>query len=89
MGIDETFQFAERTVQLDPGDLIVLYTDGVTEAINAAEQEFGLVRLRQAILEHRHLSAREISSALNAALREFVDAAPQFDDIAVVVVKRT
>jgi serine phosphatase RsbU (regulator of sigma subunit) len=45
-------------------------------------------KLAQAIVENRHLSAPEMSSALNDALREFVDAAPQFDDIAVVVVKR-
>jgi serine phosphatase RsbU (regulator of sigma subunit) len=88
LGVDETCQFDQRTVQLDPGDLIVLYTDGVTDATNAAEQEFGLERLRQAIIENRHLSAPEMSSALNDALREFVDAASQFDDIAVVVMKR-
>ncbi len=88
LGVDEACQFDQRAVPLDPGDLIVLYTDGVTDATNAAEQEFGLERLRQAIFENRDYSAREMSSALNAALREFVDTAPQFDDIAVVVIKR-
>ncbi len=88
LGVDETVQFDQRSVQLNPGDLIVLYTDGVTDATNAAEQEFGIERLRQAILEERWASAQEMVSALSDARRDFVDVAPQFDDIAVVVIKR-
>jgi sigma-B regulation protein RsbU (phosphoserine phosphatase) len=88
LGVDETSQFEQRTVQLDPGDLIVLYTDGVTDATNVAEQEFGADRLRQTIFEKRRVSALETVGALNGALHQFVDTAPQFDDIAVVVVRR-
>ena len=88
LGVDETGQFDQGTEQLDPGDVIVLYTDGVTDATNAIEQEFGAERLRQVIFEKRHASALEMVAALNDTLREFVGAAPQFDDIAVVVVKR-
>ena len=88
LGVDETSQFEQRAVQLDPGDLLVLYTDGITDATNAAEQEFGAGRLRQAIFEKRHVSALETVVALNDALYQFVDTAPQFDDIAVVVLRR-
>ena len=88
LGVDETSPFDQRTVQLDAGDLIVLYTDGVTDATNATEQDFGAERLRQVIFEKRLAPALEIVTALNDALRQFVGAAPQFDDIAVVVVKR-
>lgn len=88
LGVDETSQFDQRTIQLDPGDLIILYTDGVTDATNAAEQEFGADRLRQAVFEKRRNSARETVAALKDALYEFGDTAPQFDDITVVAVKR-
>ncbi len=88
LGVDETHPFDQRTVRLDPGDWIVFYTDGVTEAINSRDEEFGKDRLRREIFDKRRAPAAELVMGLNCALREFSGAAPQFDDITLVVMKR-
>jgi phosphoserine phosphatase RsbU/P len=88
LGVDETYLFDQCTVRLNPGDWIVFYTDGVTEAINAQEQEFGRERLRQVVFDKRRAPATELVMALNHALHEFSGVAPQFDDITLVVMKR-
>jgi sigma-B regulation protein RsbU (phosphoserine phosphatase) len=88
LGVEEKSVFNQRTIKLNHGDFVLLYTDGVTEAINAEEQEFGVERLQQIILEQRHAPAGEMLAALEKAVSAFVGDTPQSDDIAVVIVKR-
>jgi len=89
LGLFESVRFDQRSMQLQPGDLVLLYTDGVTDALDAQGQEFGLDRLRQMVLEHRNASAAELASALDGAVTAFAGAAARFDDITVVIAKRT
>ena len=84
LGVDEACVFEARAVQLNSGDFLLLYTDGVTEAPDAQGQEFGAERLRQVILDHRRASA----AALMAALNQAVSSLALFDDITVVVARR-
>lgn len=79
----------QRTVTLVPGDLVVLYTDGITEAVNADFEEFGEERLARLILEHHCAGAGELIGVIENALRKFVGDQPPFDDRALVVLKRT
>jgi serine phosphatase RsbU (regulator of sigma subunit) len=88
LGVDDKIAFGQRRLLLARGDFILFYTDGVTEAIDAGEHEFGMERLRQVVLENHRASTTEILTALEKAVRAFVGAAPQSDDIAVVIVKR-
>jgi sigma-B regulation protein RsbU (phosphoserine phosphatase) len=91
LGVDESLTFEQRSLRLDPGDFILLYTDGVTEAADAqsgASQEFGGDRLRRVLLAHRRAGATQIVAALAEAITSFVGATPQWDDITVVMVKR-
>ena len=88
LGIEEKGVYNQQTIKLSHGDFVLLYTDGVTEAINAEEQEFGVERLRQVILEQRRASTAEMLTALEKAVGAFVGDTPQSDDIAVVIVKR-
>jgi phosphoserine phosphatase RsbU/P len=88
LGLGEDFPFEQRTVHLDPGDLLMLYTDGVPDAIGAGPGRFGMERLCQVIQEQRQASAAGLLEALEDAIREFTGSAPQFDDIAVVIAKR-
>ena len=89
LGLFESVRFDQRSVQLQPGDLVLLYTDGVTDALDAQGQEFGLDRLRQMVLDHRNASAAELASALDGTVTAFAGAAARFDDITVVIAKRT
>ena len=79
---------AERTVPFVPGDLLVLYTDGITEAPNEEGKEFSGARLVDVLRTHSHHPAREINAGIIAAVERFVGEAPQRDDFSLVTVKR-
>ena len=81
-------EFAQRVVRLEPGDFVVLYTDGVTEAMDAAGQELGEERLWRLLLDHRAASAEDIASALERAVAAFTGAAAPSDDVTFVIAKR-
>jgi sigma-B regulation protein RsbU (phosphoserine phosphatase) len=72
-----------------PGDLLAIYSDGITEAANAAGEEFGEQRLMDLLIEHRSEPAGVIAERVNAALAEFAAGVPQADDITLVVAKRS
>jgi sigma-B regulation protein RsbU (phosphoserine phosphatase) len=88
LGVQTERQFAQRTVTLAPGDFILFYTDGVTDATNVQEQTFGEARLRRVMLEQRGASAAQIIAALDQALGEFAAGEPSFDDITILVLRR-
>jgi sigma-B regulation protein RsbU (phosphoserine phosphatase) len=87
LGIDADASYAQRTLHLNPGDMIVFYTDGVTDATDAQLGEFGMERLRRVALDQRHAPAAEIMAALTQALDAFTGSAAPFDDIAIIVAK--
>ena len=74
--------------QLNPGDILVIYSDGVTEANNLRYEEFEEQRLIDTLIEYRTESAANIVAAVTKALTHFAAGAPQADDITLVVAKR-
>lgn len=88
LGIDDSIVLEQDTVKLNPGDCIVFYTDGVTDALNSQEHNFGEQRLRDSITSNGDGSAHEISMGLLQALQEFIGGAEPFDDITLLVAKR-
>jgi len=78
----------QRTVTLRPGDLLLLYTDGITEAVNADFADFGEERLARLILEYHSVLAADLITVIEDALRDFVGDQPPFDDRALVLLKR-
>ena len=83
----ESFPYCEQVLQLEPGDLLYLYTDGVTEATNAARELFGDDRLIQALsasFGEGESACRSVCSTVKQKVDEFVDGAPQFDDITML-----
>ena len=77
-------EYGYNSVTLAPGDTVVLYTDGVTEAINDVEEEFGMQRLHNVFAGAPPQDAREANDAVFEAVRGFVGDTPQFDDITCV-----
>ena len=69
--------------------MLLCYTDGVTEAINAAEEPFGVARLTEIVAAHRPGTARQVLDAVAEALLAFTEGRPPFDDVTLVIVKRT
>lgn len=81
--------FIDRTlVDLQPGDGIVLYTDGITEAKNMDRAQYGLERLCAIVSQHWQQSAEDIKQAVIADVREFMNGQKQFDDISLLILKQ-
>lgn len=89
LGVLPGFEFEQRTASLHPGDTLVLYTDGVSEASDAERQMFGKERLIQLARSHRSESAWELAHTIDDTIAAFVGNAAQFDDFTLVVAKRT
>ncbi len=88
LGVLEDIELEEREIDVAPGDLLVFYTDGVTEAMNTDGQQFGRERLRAAVAATPEASAQHIIAAVVDAVRAFTGDAPQSDDLTLLVVKR-
>ncbi len=84
----ERWRCEGREVQLDPGELAVLVTDGVLESESPHGDEFGAERLLEIVREHRQQPAREIVKGIYKAVREFAHEEKQIDDITIVICKR-
>ena len=80
-GVIPGLSYEAGSARLAPGDLTVFYTDGVNEAINESEEEFGMERLVAASAGARRGSARAVAEAVLGAVSDFAGDEPQFDDI--------
>jgi len=85
LGLLEDAAYAIQETQLEPGDKLVIYTDGLPEARDAAGAFFGMKRLRECVHFSAGGSCRELHDALAAAVRAFTGEAPQADDITLAV----
>ena len=88
LGVFTDLSYEQRTVQLAPGDLILLYTDGVTDATNVQLEDFGEERLQHVVFEKRREPVADMITELEQALSEFVGASLPFDDVTIVAVRR-
>ncbi|MBN1565304.1 MAG: SpoIIE family protein phosphatase, partial [Anaerolineae bacterium] len=88
LGVIPNITLEEHTITLEPGDMLVAYTDGVTEALRSDETEFGVVGLQSVLVKLRKKTAQEIAERVLKAIDTFVAGEPQFDDITLIVVKR-
>jgi sigma-B regulation protein RsbU (phosphoserine phosphatase) len=79
--------YEQETIQLENGDVLVAYTDGVTESLNSQGIEFGEERLRSLITTSSYLSARQIVERVIATVKNWQGGAPQYDDITLIVAK--
>jgi sigma-B regulation protein RsbU (phosphoserine phosphatase) len=86
LGIVATEKYEEKKYQLVPGDQLVLYTDGVTEAQNVVGEQFGLGRLDK-VLEHCNVTVRDLLRSVLDALEEFTAGEPAHDDRTLLVAK--
>ncbi len=87
LGAMDESEYEEATVGLAPGDVLVCYTDGVTEAINCGEEQFGEARLAQTVQGCKERPPEEIITTIMEAVNGFCGDEPQFDDMTLVVLK--
>ena len=88
LGILPGVAYRGATVALEPGDSLVLYTDGITEVTDASDEELGIDRLTATCRDHRHASAGELAQAIETAVLEFGAGRPAGDDRTLLVLRR-
>jgi sigma-B regulation protein RsbU (phosphoserine phosphatase) len=79
--------YEQETIHLQSGDTLIIYTDGVTEALNPVGVEFGEEKLQSIVVQCLRLPARELAARVIAKVLEWQGPAPQHDDITLIVVK--
>ncbi|MGE5255879.1 MAG: SpoIIE family protein phosphatase [Hyphomicrobiales bacterium] len=89
IGLIEEAEFAEKTMQLQTEDLLVLYTDGVTEAVNPQNHEFGRERLAALSRQPDSMPAKHVVQEIRKGLGKFSDGKPFADDITIVACRIT
>ncbi len=89
LGVLPDVEFDEHYVNLDPGDLLILYTDGVVEASDAEGEMFGRERFRELVSAHWQQTAEELAQTIEHVIGDFVGNAPRFDDFTLVAVRRS
>ena len=77
----------EDSLPLGPGDLFVLFTDGISEAMNPADECFGETRLGELVQEHGHMPFEELRERILREIRAFVGTASQHDDMTMLLLK--
>jgi sigma-B regulation protein RsbU (phosphoserine phosphatase) len=87
VGLTDDYNLGCGLVVLQPGDVLLLYTDGVTELMDPAQEFFGRDRLEELVKAHADLSAQELVSALRRGLDAFLQGAQIADDITMVAIK--
>ena len=89
LGVTEDLDIEEKEIELLKDDVLVLYTDGVTEAVNEKEEEFGEDRLIHIIQQNRSLTADQMIDKVQDEIMTFAGKQPQFDDITLMIMKVT
>jgi len=88
LGFMETSQFRENSISLAPGDLLLLYSDGITEAINENEEELGEGEMTKVIVENPDLSLEEMADQIIEKVKLHSGDNLQYDDMTLVLIKR-
>jgi sigma-B regulation protein RsbU (phosphoserine phosphatase) len=81
-------RYGSGSAQLNPGDGLFLYTDGVPEATNLEVEDFSDARLRHVLREAGALPSREMIDSVNSSVMAFTAGAPQSDDITMIAIRR-
>ena len=83
----DAIPFQEETVALEPGDWVIVFSDGVSEALSAAGEEFGDSRITEVARAHFDHEPSVLLEALLSSVRTFATGAPQSDDVTALVVR--
>jgi serine phosphatase RsbU (regulator of sigma subunit)/pSer/pThr/pTyr-binding forkhead associated (FHA) protein len=89
IGMMQGVPYQEASVQFEPGDVLVIYSDGITESVDAQDEEFGEQRLIEVLKQNRSRSSSGIRDRIDEALSRFVGSMAPVDDMTLMIIKRT
>ena len=87
IGVDKATVYTDIEFPVEPGDIIVLYTDGLVEAVDANSRQYGVDNIKRLIKDNANLKAADISTKIKKSLKEFCGSAKQHDDQTLLVIK--
>ncbi len=87
IGIMSGVEYGQNYTIMERGDIAILYTDGITEAMNFKHEEFGFDRLKEVIRQYKRESSKEICNKIIEAIKVFAGNAPQHDDETILVLR--
>lgn len=88
LGISRDYDCQTETIEMQPGDFLAVFTDGLNDARNFEGESFGSARVRQAIIDSASMTARQAANNIIWTMRKFTGLTPRFDDTAIVTIKR-
>lgn len=88
LGVEIDTEYDQQTIKIEPGDFVLLYTDGVTEAFDPQNLPFGEKRLEELLLENSHSSAKELVDHIVESVKQFIGRDQPSDDLTIVVLSR-
>jgi serine phosphatase RsbU (regulator of sigma subunit) len=88
LGAFKGSEYDKETVFLEIGDIVVMFTDGITEARNKQGTDYGIDRLEKFIRKHKHLDAQGIMDGLQESIFSYSEGMPRHDDFTVIIIKR-
>ena len=89
VGMFADAEFETRTSRMEPGDTLVMFTDGINEAVNENGEEFGTERLREVVHSNAKASVEAIQESILKAVSDFVHGADQADDMTLLILRYT
>jgi phosphoserine phosphatase RsbU/P len=87
IGLFPQMTYEEASLELNSGDVLIAFTDGVPEALNPAEEEFGEERIREMLMRFGHLPVNDLAGRLAGSLKAWIADAAQYDDLTFVLMK--
>ena len=87
IGLFDGGEYEQETIQMQSGDVLVAFTDGITEALNSSGEEFGESRLRNVVQAAASFSAREMTEEVVKSVKEWSGSRLQHDDLTLVIMK--
>ncbi len=89
IGVIENFPYQQNTMKINEGDLLLVYSDGICEAMNNAQEPFGEERLEQVVAANKKVSPKELIDIILNEVKLFTEHEPQMDDMTLVAIRRS
>ena len=89
LGLFPNIAIEEKEIRLNDGDIVVFYTDGITEAPNSENEMFGVERITELLVQHQDQPASVIAEKIESSVVDFEGKERQFDDLTLIILKKT
>ena len=87
IGVEKNTVYTDNELEVNSGDILVMYSDGVVESVNLAGRQYSKNRLIQIVTENKNLSSKEIASLVKTDIKQFCGSVRQHDDQTVLIIK--